>query len=537
MSLEQTSKRDIIPFQSLTEKLRRIKSDNPWFYFSGVYGLFILIAIILASIFTPVSTDVNSARYLLSSIIQSEAAIIAIVITLTLVAVQLTSSTYGPRVATIFTNSPHMYFLFGLYTLSIAYTSIILQSIKGPDGVIPPSSEILVSFAFWFEICIIAALLPYIGYALKSLKPENVIETLVKDVKKDTIIHKNSKDDVLDSIFDIFHGSIMKYDITTVRNGLIVLTPKIIESISEKNEKDENIQITVIYCRHLRRCGQQAGDLRDSELMELIIESLGDVADHTASLGFDNATWQVFDVLYEIEAIAANRELTGTFDQIIHVSERIGKISIEKNLENAILRVVFCLEQIGNHTLEKVNPNYKFDRLSWVFYDVIDTFSNLCENAIHAKNHQMIINIVSYLHSIGEYALKRESISFAENIASKILDLWEITLKNDLDVTIFSNDPYLALFVKQEVIEKWKFMGYMYEQNLLRIGLIATEQNLLQSQRNASNLLAELRKCDGKNFDLAIQSFESELTDEQKPHYKKFLEMQETKFREIMQNK
>ena len=46
----------------------------------------------------------NSARYLLSALVQSLAAIIAIVVTMTLVAVQLTASAYSPRVIDIFKN-------------------------------------------------------------------------------------------------------------------------------------------------------------------------------------------------------------------------------------------------------------------------------------------------------------------------------------------------------------------------------------------------------------------------------------------------
>jgi len=44
----------------------------------------------------------DSARLLLSALIQSESTIIALVITLTLIAVQLTAASYTPRVANIF---------------------------------------------------------------------------------------------------------------------------------------------------------------------------------------------------------------------------------------------------------------------------------------------------------------------------------------------------------------------------------------------------------------------------------------------------
>ena len=71
----------------------------------------------------------NSSRYLLTSLIQSQAAILAIVITVTLIAVQLASSSYSPRVIKIFKNNPDFYILFLLYGLSIFFMSGILKII------------------------------------------------------------------------------------------------------------------------------------------------------------------------------------------------------------------------------------------------------------------------------------------------------------------------------------------------------------------------------------------------------------------------
>jgi uncharacterized membrane protein len=66
-----------------------------------VYGVLLLLIISVGAIlfthFNLFHTDVNSARYMLSALVQSQAAIVAIVITLTLIAVQLTASAYSPR--------------------------------------------------------------------------------------------------------------------------------------------------------------------------------------------------------------------------------------------------------------------------------------------------------------------------------------------------------------------------------------------------------------------------------------------------------
>ncbi len=56
------------------------------------------------------ATNEESSRYMLSASVQSEAAIIAIVVTLSLVAVQLTSS-YSRRVTESFSKNPHLWIL------------------------------------------------------------------------------------------------------------------------------------------------------------------------------------------------------------------------------------------------------------------------------------------------------------------------------------------------------------------------------------------------------------------------------------------
>ena len=51
-------------------------------------------------------TDVDSARYMLSALVQSEAAIVALVVMLSLVAVQLAAQSYSARVIEVFRRTP-----------------------------------------------------------------------------------------------------------------------------------------------------------------------------------------------------------------------------------------------------------------------------------------------------------------------------------------------------------------------------------------------------------------------------------------------
>jgi len=94
-----------------------------------VYSILLLLVIFVGAImfakFNLFRTDVNSARYMLSAVVQTQPAIVAIVITLTLIAVQLTASVYSPRVIDIFKRIPDMWILLGCYAVSIFYGFII----------------------------------------------------------------------------------------------------------------------------------------------------------------------------------------------------------------------------------------------------------------------------------------------------------------------------------------------------------------------------------------------------------------------------
>lgn len=87
-------------------------SKNDWLRVSVLYlGIFIAVSVIsylFFSGFKLLYTDVDSARYVLSSLVQSEATILAIVVTLSLVAVQLAASS-SSRVIDIFKRSPDLW--------------------------------------------------------------------------------------------------------------------------------------------------------------------------------------------------------------------------------------------------------------------------------------------------------------------------------------------------------------------------------------------------------------------------------------------
>ena len=113
-------------------KFRRIISDffqkTRRLWLALLVFIFLLFCIIYFGLYTYLlTTDTNSALYLLSTIAQSSASIIAIVISLSLLVVQYSATTYSARVVDIFKNDIRLWALIFFYGFSIIFSLLLLD--------------------------------------------------------------------------------------------------------------------------------------------------------------------------------------------------------------------------------------------------------------------------------------------------------------------------------------------------------------------------------------------------------------------------
>jgi hypothetical protein len=218
--------------------------------------LYLFLATMLASslvfwLFGLFHTDIETARYLLSALVQSEAAIIAIVITLSLVAVQLTASSYSPRVIDIFRESNDLKIVMGSYIFSMMVGFIVLKSINEVYGV---CTEICINLSLFLGFYCFMALIPYIVNILATLNPSVLIDKLSQKITKKTLL----EGDPMQLIINIIERFI-KSDYSTVEEGLNIIENKIC-SIFEKEKLtfiEEGIISLKIY-NHFDRLGELA---------------------------------------------------------------------------------------------------------------------------------------------------------------------------------------------------------------------------------------------------------------------------------------
>ncbi len=304
-------------------------------------------------------TDVDSARYMLSALVQSQAAIVAIVISLTLIAVQLTASAYSPRVIDIFKKNLDMWILLACYGISIFYGLLVLKLVEGAEGELVSQSAIwsvgrvsisfesYVSIAYWLGAFTFVVLIPYMRNIMDLLKPESIINRLTIEITKDNLL--NSKEDSIQPVMDIVHGSIMKYDIETTRVGLKAVTDRIIKVI----DSDGEVKISDRFCDHLHRVSRFAASRADDESTSEVIENLEKFGRSTAEKGFEYATALTAEFLEAVGNAAAEKGLVVATLRALESLEAVGVTATEKGLEKTARHAALYLGQFGKSTAEK----------------------------------------------------------------------------------------------------------------------------------------------------------------------------------------
>lgn len=228
--------------REITKWLKGLFS-NPRYVVVAVCVLLFLVAMYYSftcANFFPI--EAANARYMLSALAQSQAAIIALVITLSLVAVQVTASAYSPHLIRLFRRNHAMWILLGSYALSICWSLLVLQLLKTEPRVmnlhmanqysiyivnqssiwhfIPISFEHLVLFSFWLGVGTFIALFYYMWSIFTLLDPKNILDELAKEAKREIAGKKIDAYDPIQPLIDVTHGASLKQDIATMRVGL-----------------------------------------------------------------------------------------------------------------------------------------------------------------------------------------------------------------------------------------------------------------------------------------------------------------------------
>lgn len=341
--------------------------------FKIYFGIFIIFSII-SFIFFPAGiliTDIESVRSILSTLIQSEAAIIAIIVTLSLVAVQLTASSYSTRVIDLFKGELSFWILMFTYILSIIYGLIILKFTGSSYNI-----EIPIWIAIFIGIFALFALVPYILDILDLMKPSTIISKLESKIKDDDVLYfiiTNESDDPLQPLVDVIHSSLMKHDYGTLRDG--------IEAIEDYNKNvyqntetfdHEKGQISLHILEHLIRIGKLAVNIKDEDAATQVISAITLNAIYAAKKEFIDLIYLAINSMKNIIISAIHNDLNSTAGFSLLAFNSV--ILACKDLEN----VINVIDEISSslNEIEEYNVSEKTERMISDIRMVIETFKD-----------------------------------------------------------------------------------------------------------------------------------------------------------------
>ncbi|MBP2030530.1 hypothetical protein J2755_001464 [Methanohalophilus levihalophilus] len=247
------------------------------FYLLFISSIYI-ISILILDVFGFHVTDDNTARYMLSALIQSEAAIIAIVISLTLIAIQQVSSSYSPKIIDIFKQNPDFWIILCLYVGTIIYQTWVLKQIQD-DGagiklqhIYASSMETHYNFSFSLSIIALLSLIPYMWNTIEMMKPSTIILILSDRTTKEDFTEKKIPFQSIDSIIT---KSLMNYDYETLSMGLDSVLDQVDRLMKDKNLSDADRSIIIFKTRqYIEKFLNVAISKNDDEAGRLTLESI-----------------------------------------------------------------------------------------------------------------------------------------------------------------------------------------------------------------------------------------------------------------------
>ena len=283
----------------------------------------------------------NSARYLLSSLIQSQAAILAIVVSITLIAVQSAASSYSPRVIEIFQRNADFYLLLLFYGYSIFYISGTLKIIPDENTIFSNQTALhtRINFALVISFFTFTMLIPYILRILNLLKPSNIIKELAHDITKEKIIKSTNTDknknvaNPLVPILDIIRSSCLRHDFETTRNGLKEIEHSLINLFKSELSETEIGNITLLFVNELESFGKLAVDLKDDNSSKETIKVLQNLNTFLIEKNYPKFIRRVNISLKSLGVAALEKDLIKTSNEVINSIYKVGKIFMKINSE------------------------------------------------------------------------------------------------------------------------------------------------------------------------------------------------------------
>ena len=338
----------------------RIKSftfQSYWIYPLLLFIVFLFIFGVIifcqfgVSIF--LNASLNSSRYLLSAMAQSLAAILAIVLGFSFVALQYSAEFRSPRVLDLFLKSRAFWVLLIIYGFSILYDLVLLRML---------TEETVAALVMWINFSVILTVISFLFlfyYAYKTidqLKPERIIQWIVKHKTEDV---GSFKRDTISPVAVILNQALIANDPHTLKVGLEALERLNIDRIESNIDSKDKLEIAKYTTGKISRLTDIAISENDESAIIEITDSLGKIGLNViGSRRNELSEDEIALFKNDIEVGIPNK--TDNYDKVVdeikEVLSNVGKRVIERRWEKATKSILDVRGKLLVKSYEKRVP-------------------------------------------------------------------------------------------------------------------------------------------------------------------------------------
>ncbi|WP_367344343.1 DUF2254 family protein [Methanomethylovorans sp.] len=372
----------------------------------------------------------DNERYLISALVQSLAATIALVVSLSLIAIQFAAESHSSRIIEFYKRNPDMWILMGIYIIVIFYGLALLKVID--IGVADINMEIAIYSAYFLGFFAFICLIPYIWNTLNLLKISTAIKWLEEDITREKILEalKDSEDiiekDPVQPIIDIMNSAFERNDYETVRNGLKVIkknTIAILENPLEENEE----KIIHYIIQHIAEFGIYGASKKKEIFVRDIINSLYEIGFKTIENEHKYSFRKVATAMGEVGERAAKNELEITFDIVTKLTDLIKEAIQREEFESSAQTAVNELKDILIASAE--------NKLGKTTLNVVKRLEELWTQAIEGNLKNFSTKVAETLGYIGIKAIKENFPTVASEAVRILKNKGTIALEYEDDMT------------------------------------------------------------------------------------------------------
>jgi hypothetical protein len=379
----------------------------------------------------------DNARAVISTSNQILATILAIVISLTILAVEMTASKYSPRVIEIFKKNAFLWFFVFSYIFTIAIGLILLTF--NDDTNFPISTTIGTIFHLTLGIFLLIMLIPYVLITLGFLNTEIIIKRLAGLIRVDTI---NAQTDPFQSVFDVIYGAIKNYDFTTMSEGLVLIESRFKDIIVQDPPNFDKQYIAFRYFDDMKRCGFLLLERNEEKYVFEIITRLLTISEWAVEKQDNIILIQTIRAIEEVGIKANEVRATSPAHHAITTLKELG-VTIQKiegvcnkpGLIENLIQIVNSLGKIAEHSVKI--QQYETARSSIEVMKAIATmsvvsnvqFSNnpfsknfiiIANVCIEKKDLPMLCKVISAMESLGSLSISGNRIEDTTHILQNL---------------------------------------------------------------------------------------------------------------------